>query len=296
MLSGVEDINSGEAWINDASVNTELAEARKLLGLCPQFDALMANLTAREHLKIFAMIRGVPADIAPDLIDRTITDMDLTLKADERTSGYSGGNKRKLSVALSMVANPTVNFLDEPSTGMDPETRRFMWNYIASVREGRALVLTTHSMEEADALCSKIGIMIRGQLRALGSSQQLKSQYGEGFQCMIRLGEVSFNLACVCVCVCVCVRARARARARWLLASASTLSTRPNPLASFCIPSPCLLLVACCLCRPYCTHYPHAALPFLNMCVSTSPTGEGRSCCWWRFTVQRGRPNDEWAV
>jgi|EP01044_Picomonas_judraskeda_P009553 ATP-binding cassette, subfamily A (ABC1), member 3 len=195
MLSGVEDINSGEAWINDASVNTELAEARKLLGLCPQFDALMANLTAREHLKIFAMIRGVPADIAPDLIDRTITDMDLTLKADERTSGYSGGNKRKLSVALSMVANPTVNFLDEPSTGMDPETRRFMWNYIASVREGRALVLTTHSMEEADALCSKIGIMIRGQLRALGSSQQLKSQYGEGFQCMIRLGEVSFNHA-----------------------------------------------------------------------------------------------------
>ena len=117
MMSGIEDINSGEAWINDASVNTELAEARKLLGLCPQFDALMANLTAREHLKIFAMIRGVPADVAPALIDRTITDMDLTLKADERTSGYSGGNKRKLSVALSMVANPTVNFLDEPSTG-----------------------------------------------------------------------------------------------------------------------------------------------------------------------------------
>ena len=192
MMSGIEDINSGQAWINDASVNTELAEARKLLGLCPQFDALMANLTAREHLKIFAMIRGVPADIAPGLIDRTIKDMDLTLKADERTSGYSGGNKRKLSVALSMVANPTVNFLDEPSTGMDPETRRFMWDYIASVRDGRALILTTHSMEEADALCSNIGIMIRGQLRALGSSQELKSQHGEGFQCMIRLGDVSY--------------------------------------------------------------------------------------------------------
>lgn len=133
MMSGIDDINSGEAWINGKSVNTELADARKLLGLCPQFDALMNNLTAREHLKIFAKIRGVPDDVASTLIERTIKDMDLTLKADERTSGYSGGNKRKLSVALSMVANPTVNFLDEPSTGMDPETRRFMWDYLASV-------------------------------------------------------------------------------------------------------------------------------------------------------------------
>jgi ABC-type transport system involved in cytochrome bd biosynthesis fused ATPase/permease subunit len=106
---------------------------------------------------------GVPSDMINVLVDRTIRDMDvsaaagqrgvgrgelmrcghcaqLTLKAEERTSSYSGGNKRKLSVALSMVASPTVNFLDEPSTGMDPETRRFMWDYIASVREGRALV------------------------------------------------------------------------------------------------------------------------------------------------------------
>ena len=188
MMSGIESIDSGSAWINDASVNDELAEARKLLGLCPQFDALMGNLTAREHLKIFAAIRGVPPQLATTLIERTIKDMDLTLKADERTSGYSGGNKRKLSVALSMIANPTVNFLDEPSTGMDPETRRFMWDYIASVRDGRALILTTHSMEEADALCSSIGIMIRGQLRALGTSQELKSAHGDGYQVMIRLG------------------------------------------------------------------------------------------------------------
>ena len=189
MMSGIESINTGDAWINDCSINGDLTGARKLLGLCPQFDALMDNLTTREHLKIFAQIRGVPADVQTALIDRTIKDMDLTLKADERTSGYSGGNKRKLSVALSMVANPTVNFLDEPSTGMDPETRRFMWDYIASVREGRALILTTHSMEEADALCSNIGIMIRGELRALGSSQELKSQHGEGFQVMVRIGD-----------------------------------------------------------------------------------------------------------
>lgn len=188
MMSGIETIDKGEAWINDASISTELASARKLLGLCPQFDALMGNLTAREHLQIFAKIRGVPAELVTKLVDRTIRDLDLTLKADECTSGYSGGNKRKLSVALSMIANPTVNFLDEPSTGMDPETRRFMWDYITSVREGRALVLTTHSMEEADALCSRIGIMIRGQLRALGSSQELKSDFGEGYQVMLRVG------------------------------------------------------------------------------------------------------------
>ena len=85
------------------------------MGLCPQFDALMGNLTAREHLDIFAKIRGVPSDVRPLLVERTLKEMDLTLKGDTVAGTYSGGNKRKLSVALSMVANPNVNFLGEHS-------------------------------------------------------------------------------------------------------------------------------------------------------------------------------------
>lgn len=125
MMSGIEGIDSGEAWINSSSVNTELSEARKLLGLCPQFDALMGNLTAREHLHIFAKIRGVPGSVRTQLVDRTLRDMDLDLKADAKAKSYSGGNKRKLSVAMSMIANPTVNFLDEvkhPQSAMSRDT------------------------------------------------------------------------------------------------------------------------------------------------------------------------------
>jgi ABC-type multidrug transport system ATPase subunit len=165
MMSGIESIDSGEAWIQDASVTTNLDRARRQLGLCPQFDALLPLLTGRESLELFAAIRGVPPSLRPMLIQRTIEDMGLALKADARSGTYSGGNKRKLSVALSMIANPRVNFLDEPSTGMDPKTRRAMWEYIASKKSGRAIVLTTHSMEEADALSDQIGIMIRGELR-----------------------------------------------------------------------------------------------------------------------------------
>ena len=112
--------------------------------------------------------------------------MALTEKAGAVSQTYSGGNKRKLSVAMSIVANPKVSFLDEPSTGMDPETRRHMWSFISRIAETRAVVLTTHSMEEADALCSKIGIMIHGNLRAQGTSQALKSNYGTGYLVHVR--------------------------------------------------------------------------------------------------------------
>ena len=130
----------------------------------------------------------MPIGVREAVVQRTIDEMGLRAKADARAGTYSGGNKRKLSVALSMIANPTVNFLDEPSTGMDPATRRAMWDYLTRKKRGRAIILTTHSMEEADALADSIGIMIRGEMRALGPSQRLKSQHGEGYQVTLRLG------------------------------------------------------------------------------------------------------------
>jgi ATP-binding cassette subfamily A (ABC1) protein 5 len=94
----------------------------------------------------------------------------------------SGGTKRKLSYAMSMLGNPRIVLLDEPSTGMDPQSKRFVWNTVeASFRRGRGAILTTHSMEEADALCSRVGIMVKGELRCLGSTQHLKNKYGAGY-------------------------------------------------------------------------------------------------------------------
>jgi len=115
----------------------------------------------------------------------------LTLDQDNQhhrpAQTYSGGNRRKLSVGVALIGNPPVVFLDEPSTGMDPVSRRFMWDFISQTMENRAVILTTHSMEECEALCSRIGILVHGRLRCLGSAQHLKNRFGNGFEFLLNV-------------------------------------------------------------------------------------------------------------
>lgn len=164
-----------------------------MLLLClfsPQFDSLIDTLTAREHLTLFARIKGVPEETIPDYVEHLILKLGLQEGiADKPCKGYSGGNKRKLCVGIALIGNPPIVFLDEPSTGMDPGSRRFMWDLIASTMKGRSVILTTHSMEECEALCARIGIMVGGRLRCLGSSTHLKSVYGSGFQLDVSVPE-----------------------------------------------------------------------------------------------------------
>ena len=117
----------------------------------------------------------------PTLIADMLTCLELNEFADVVSGSYSGGNKRKLSVGMALIGDPPVVFLDEPSTGMDPAARRSMWNLISETMAGRSVMLTTHSMEECEALCSRIGIMVNGSLVCLGTSQHLKSRFGRGF-------------------------------------------------------------------------------------------------------------------
>jgi ATP-binding cassette subfamily A (ABC1) protein 3 len=128
------------------------------------------------------------------MVEKQIKDMNLTQYANVPAGAYSGGNKRKLAVAVAMIGNPPIVFLDEPSTGMDPEARRFMWNVISRIsreRKKSSVILTTHSMEEAEALCTKMGIMVDGALRCLGTAQHIKSKYGGGYEIEIKLNLVS---------------------------------------------------------------------------------------------------------
>jgi len=107
--------------------------------------------------------------------------------ADRCAGTYSGGNKRKLATAIALVGNPSVVFLDEPTTGMDPAARRFLWNAILEmVRAGQSVVLTSHSMEECEALCTRLGIMVNGSFRCLGSPQHLKNKFGSGYTLTLR--------------------------------------------------------------------------------------------------------------
>ena len=106
---------------------------------------------------------------------------------DKYSKDLSGGTKRKLSFLISMIGNAGIVVLDEPSTGMDPGARRFLWTVIsANIKENRGAILTTHSMEEADALCARVGIVVKGQLKCIGTTQELKSNYGGGYQLEIK--------------------------------------------------------------------------------------------------------------
>ena len=183
---------TGDAYLTSLSILTSQQSIKEKIGFCPQFDALIGTLTAREHLQLFARLKGVDERILAPYVQSMIDYLGLQEGiADRPCKGYSGGNKRKLCVGMALVGSPPVIFLDEPSTGMDPASRRFMWDLIAHTMKGRAVILTTHSMEEAEALCQRIAIMVGGSLRCLGSAQRLKSLYGSGYQLEVNLADAS---------------------------------------------------------------------------------------------------------
>eukprot|EP01083_Nonionella_stella_P115453 342352_1 len=181
MLCGKHAASEGIAYINRIPISNQIA-CRRMIGFCPQFDAVFDLLTAKEHLTIYGMIKGLRRREVEEEANELITKLTLSPYADKRAGTYSGGNKRKLSVAIAMIGDPPIVYLDEPSTGMDPVSRRNMWDFISQSMSGRSVILTTHSMEECEALCHRIGIMVKGQLRCLGTSQHLKERYGKGFQ------------------------------------------------------------------------------------------------------------------
>jgi len=135
-----------------------------------------------------------------DKCEKTIRDMNLADHRHKPAGTLSGGNKRKLSVANAIVGDPSIILLDEPSAGMDPEARRFMWSVVAKLssasQSGKksSVILTTHSMEEAEALSTKMGIMVRGGIfRCLGSSQHIKNKFGTGYEIEIKVGKAKFE-------------------------------------------------------------------------------------------------------
>ncbi|KAM4586967.1 phospholipid-transporting ATPase ABCA1b isoform 3-T3 [Fundulus diaphanus] len=188
MLTGDTMVTSGEAFLAGKSILREIDEVHQNMGYCPQFDAVNELLTGREHLELYAILRGVPEREVCDVAEWGIRKLSLLKYADKRAGSYSGGNMRKLSTAISLIGAPPVVFLDEPTTGMDPKARRALWNCIHSViKEGRSVVLTSHSMEECEALCTRMAIMVNGRFRCLGSVQHLKNRFGDGYTIILRV-------------------------------------------------------------------------------------------------------------
>jgi ATP-binding cassette subfamily A (ABC1) protein 3 len=168
----------GDVLIEDISIISKRAAARGHLGVCPQFDA-MDTMTVTEHLYFYARARGVPNPKSS--VDALLQATGLHRFETRLASKLSGGNKRKLSLGIALMGNPSVLLLDEPSSGMDAAAKRVMWRTLLGVAApGRALLITTHSMEEADKLATRVGIMKRKML-ALGTVGALGEQYGDAW-------------------------------------------------------------------------------------------------------------------
>mmetsp|Transcript_38849 Transcript_38849/g.85269 ORF Transcript_38849/g.85269 Transcript_38849/m.85269 type:complete len:2010 (+) Transcript_38849:258-6287(+) len=179
---------SGDVFLGGYSVTNQPEQTRHRIGYCPQFDAHFMNMTGREHVELYASIKGVPKTSVKAAAAAKLAQVGLSkFDSDRLSANYSGGMKRKLSVACATIGEPSCVLLDEPSTGMDPVARRDLWKVISNMVSGErgmktSVILTTHSMEECEALCPRIGIMAGGMLRCLGSAQRLKSKFGQGFQ------------------------------------------------------------------------------------------------------------------
>lgn len=195
MLCGLQNKTAGEIIVSGKKVD-RLSDVTQTIGVCTQFDILWDDLTIREHLSFYSRIKGVPENKINAITSSTAEALDLD--GDEFwlcPTQLSGGNKRRLSLAISILGHPKIVLLDEPTTGLDPETRRYIWNVIKDIRDnGMTVLLTTHSMEEADALCTKIGIMAKGNLQCIGNQQHLKNKYGSGYRLKVLSPNCKWNI------------------------------------------------------------------------------------------------------
>uniref|UniRef100_A0A914VWS2 ABC transporter domain-containing protein n=1 Tax=Plectus sambesii TaxID=2011161 RepID=A0A914VWS2_9BILA len=188
MLMGGIAPTSGDALFKHTSIFANRASVAKQVAYCPQVNILFDDLTPKEHLRLYASIRGIPAEQRRSIIDYLIAEVGLTPHQKKIAKELSGGNKRKLNLALALLANPQLLFLDEMSTGMDPKARRAAWTRLQSAMAlGCSAVLTSHDMEECEALCHRLTIMVNGELKCIGGIQYLKDKFGNNYSVKLRL-------------------------------------------------------------------------------------------------------------
>ncbi len=180
LLIGFLEPTRGAAYVQGYNLQHDLDTVYSLLGVCPQHDLLWEQLSAREHLRFYGRLKNLHGAALEAACDEALQGVNLFHGGvgDRPCGTYSGGMKRRLSVAISLMGNPPVVFLDEPSTGLDPASRATLWDVIKEAKKQRAIVLTTHAMEEAEELCDRLGIFVDGALRCVGNPKELTSRYG----------------------------------------------------------------------------------------------------------------------
>ena len=189
----------GKIYINGRDMRNKFSELSSIFGYCPQFDAIFEYMSVYENLSFYGKIKGIKPEYLHQVVMAMIEEMSLGEFTNKIAGRLSGGNKRKLSVAISFLCSPPIVLLDEPSTGMDPEARRFMWSVIHKIStKGKkaSVIMTTHSMDEAETLCKRMAIMVNGEFVCLGRAGQIKEKYGYGYEIEVRikpLSEIKFT-------------------------------------------------------------------------------------------------------
>ena len=177
VLCGLIKPTSGTVKIGDYDVQKETAKVKKIIGVCPQESAMYPYLTGTENVELFGNLHTMDKETLKKRRDMLLEKMGLMEDAKRKSDKYSGGMKRRLSLILALIHDPQIAFLDEPTVGMDPQSRHAVWDFIKELKkEDKTIILTTHYMEEAEELCDRVGIIDHGKLIALGNPQTLISK------------------------------------------------------------------------------------------------------------------------
>lgn len=171
--------SSGTAKIMSHDINEDSMAVKRIIDVSPQETAIAEHLNAWENLSLIGGIRGLAKEEVKKRAGDLLEMVGLTKRAKEQVRRFSGGMKRRLSIAMALVADPKVLFLDEPTLGLDPQSRRGIWEHIAELKGKKTILLTTHYLEEADALADRIAIIDEGKVAALGTPQELKDSISD---------------------------------------------------------------------------------------------------------------------
>ncbi|KAJ6374149.1 hypothetical protein OIU78_029786 [Salix suchowensis] len=183
MMIGLTTPTTGTAYVEGLDIRTQMDWVYTSMGVCPQHDLLWETLTGNEHLLFYGRLKNLKGASLKRAVEDSLRSVNLFNGgvADKQAGKYSGGMKRRLSVAISLIGDPKVVYMDEPSTGLDPASRSNLWNVVKRAKQDRAIILTTHSMEEAEYLCDRLGIFVDGSLQCVGNPKELRGRYGGSY-------------------------------------------------------------------------------------------------------------------
>ncbi len=180
ILSTVLPADDGRLEIDGCSVADQSDDVRKIIGVCPQELALYPELSAIDNLVFFGRMAGLNGKSARQAAEEYLEKVGLIDRAKDKVDNFSGGMKRRVNIAIALMSNPRLLFLDEPTVGIDPQSRAHIFETVEGLRdEGMTVLYTTHYMEEADHLCDRLGIMDHGNMIRIGSPEELKSEFGD---------------------------------------------------------------------------------------------------------------------